>query len=66
MRNIFDELNDVELIKAAETMCRVLEGVEDKENLTEEDLAMFDSMFERFNEEYRNDANSCYKEMEDE
>lgn len=73
MGNIFDDLSVVELLKAAETMCRVLEGVKRADgNISKEDCAMLDAIIERFDEEYRNDvpdefiAAPCYKEMEDE
>ena len=73
MSNIYDDLSVVELLKAAETMCRVLVSVQrDDGNISKKDCAMLDAMIERFDEEYRNDvpdeflAAPCYKEMEDE
>ena len=65
-KQMFEKLSVIELVKAAETMCRVLESVQDKGNLTKEDIAMFDAMFERFEDEYVDHAAPCYKEMEDE
>jgi hypothetical protein len=63
MGNIYDELSTVELLKAAETMCRVLDGVQrDDGTISEEDSAILDAIIERFDE---NHAAPGYKEMED-